>query len=82
MIVREYAAVSSGIAIYVLLPAIGTLATPPKVVKMRSDAWSRMNMDILRLPYNEKGFWRWVDAVELAGRKLGKTASEINRKIH
>ena len=36
MIVREYSITSSGIAIYVLLPALGTLATPPKMVKMIS----------------------------------------------
>ena len=81
MLVREYAIESSGIAVYELLPAIGTITTPPKVVKMRSDAWSRMSMDILRIPYNEKGYFRWVDAVELAGRKLNKTPTDIKEKF-
>ena len=81
MIMREYSVNSSGIAIYALIPVYGTLQTPPKVVEQRESSWQHMTMDALRLPYSDKGYYRWIAAVEFAGRMLNKSADQMKEKF-
>ena len=81
MFVREFAVNSSGVAIYMVIPRFGSLATPPRLVKSREDSWSRASMDALKMPYTEAGYFKWLEIVEMMARKLGKSATQMKDKF-
>ena len=70
-----------GIAVYAVIIAVGPIPTPPRIIRAREDAWSRMTMDILRLPYSIAGFFSWAEIVFAHGRKLGKDGTQQRDKF-
>ena len=70
-----------GIAVYNVIVAVGPIPTPPRVVRSREDAWSRMTMDVLRFSYDIKGFFAWAECVSAYGRKIGKDGVQMRDKF-
>ena len=71
----------NGIAVYDFIRAFGPLPVPPRILRAREDAWSRMSMDTLRLPYDINGYMRWCEIVREQARKLGKDAYKQKDKF-
>lgn len=70
-----------GVAVYVVIRSYGPVPTPPKIIRAREDAWSRMNMDVLRIQYTITGFFMWAEMVTSHGRKLGKDGNQMRDKF-
>lgn len=71
----------NGIAVYSFIQAFGPLPAPPRIVRARDDAWSRMTMDALRIPYTLTGYFRWTELVQEQARKLGKDGTKQKEKF-
>ena len=71
----------NGIAVYSVIIAVGPLPIPPRIIRAREDAWSRMTMDLLRFPYTIAGFFSWGEVVSAHGRKLGKDGTQQRDKF-
>jgi hypothetical protein len=67
----------SGIHVLRAIRNYGTIATPPRIKKMREDAWNNMTMEALRIPYDQDGWYLWADTVKEVGRKQQKTGQQM-----
>ena len=79
MLSRDFT--SDGVAVYWFLPAFGTIPTPAQIVKAREDTWHRMTFDTLQLRYTAEGYFKWVEIVSYAGRKLNKSGNQMKQKF-
>lgn len=70
-----------GIAVYRHMMVWGKLPVPQRTIYERNDIWNRMTMDNLRLPYNEVGFWSWIEVVATTARKIGKDGNAQREKF-
>ena len=81
MFMRDFGNPPNSIAVYQVIIVYGPIRTPPKIVQARDDAWGRMTMDALRLPYTIKGYLKWVEIVQAQARLLGKNGDLQKEKF-
>ena len=79
MFMRNF--VGNGIAAYRYITIYGPLPTPQKVIQAREDTWIKMTMDVIKIPYTIKGYFRWVEIVSEQGRLLGKNGNLQKAKL-
>ena len=79
MFMRDF--VGNGIAVYRFIVIYGPLPTPQKVIQAREDTWIKMTMDVIKIPYTIKGYFRWVEIVSEQGRLLGKNGNLQKAKL-
>ena len=65
-----------GIQVIRAIRNFGVIPTPPRILKSREDTWQRMSMEVLRIPYDQAGFFVWCDVVYENGRKLAKNGDQ------
>lgn len=70
MAMREFQ--HDGIQVIRAMRNYGVMPLPPRIAKSREDTWQRMSMEVLRIPFDQTGYFLWIDIVYEAGRKLGK----------
>ena len=79
MFMRDFQ--TDGVAVHQFIIVYGPIRTPPKIIQARDDAWGRMTMDALRLPYTVKGYLMWVEVVLAQARYLQKNGDLQKEKF-
>ena len=70
MSMREFP--SNGIAVLRAIRIYGTIPLPRRIAQSREDTWNRMSMEVLHIPFDQLGYYKWMDIVIELGRKLNK----------
>ena len=71
----------NGVDAYRFIQVYGPIPTPPRALRTREDAWTRMTMDVLNLSYTLHNYILWAEIVVEQGRLMAKTGVQMKEKF-
>ena len=73
---------TDGVAVHQFIIVYGPIRTPTNIIQARDDAWGRMTMDALRLPYTVKVHMiDYIDAQQLEDDDSDQSEGSVVRSF-